>query len=70
VIEKALVTNKDKQVSTVKSIFYTTLDIAGINIKLDNNLKRFSLASPEYKNNEQKISGESNVIYSFKNLSK
>lgn len=67
-IERNLLLNQTKKISTIKSIFYTAMDIGGINIKIDDNLQRFSLASSEYKDHDQLISGESNVIYSFKEL--
>ena len=56
-IEQALNKNKNKPISSIQSVFYTTLDLAGVNIKIDNNLSQYSLASLEYKSSEQKIFG-------------
>ena len=44
-IEQALNKNKNKPISSIQSVFYTTLDLAGVNIKIDNNLSQYSLAS-------------------------
>ena len=67
-IIQALTNNKDKPISTVQSVFYTTLDLGGINIGVDTNMERYSLTSFHYKSSDQKIEGESNVVYSFKDL--
>ncbi len=67
-IANVLQMNKNKPVSSAESVFYTLLQLGGVNIADSGNLKLHSLASNKFTNSSQKISGESNNIYLFKNL--
>ncbi len=67
-IADALQMNKSKHISSAESVFYTVLQLGGLNIADSNNLKLHSIASNQFENSQQKISGESNAIYVFKKL--
>ena len=68
-IASALLSNINKPISSAESVFYTVLQLGGVTIKDSSNVKEHSLASGKFLSSEQRISGESNIIYTFKNLS-
>ncbi len=66
----SIINNKNKPVSSAGSVFYTNLDLCGIDIKGDEKMAKLSLCSPDYENNNQKVLTENNEVIFFKDLPK
>jgi len=58
--------NKDRAISSAGNLFHTMLDISGIGFRMEDSTR--SIASPAFKDNEQKIVGENRAVLSFREI--
>lgn len=63
---QSLKANSTKPVSSAGNLFYTLLDLSGVGIKNYDSTK--SVASPFFKNNEQKVVGENGKVLLFPDI--